>query len=121
MIVPDARWFTREEVKAVLDHKTGTHFNREENRKMTDYTEGRLNTTQEQNVKLEPPAEITNMKAKEIENITNDDPPFRLPPITAIAGVLIRDWVDGKIGFRNEADAPSSKETIQRGHLWVSN
>ena len=120
MIVPDARWFTREEVKAVLDHKTGTHFNREENRKMTDYTEGRLNTTQEQKVKLEPaaqaltPAEITSTKAKDI---VSDDPPFRLPPTTAIAGVLIRDWVDGKIGFRNEVDAPSLKETIQKGHL----
>ena len=25
------------------------------------------------------------------------DPPFRVPPLTAVAGVLIRDWVEGRI------------------------
>lgn len=29
----------------------------------------------------------------------NDEPPYRLPPDSAIAGVLIRDWAEGKIGF----------------------
>jgi hypothetical protein len=27
------------------------------------------------------------------------EPAFRLPPVTAIAGVLIRDWAEGKIRF----------------------
>ncbi|KAF5357367.1 hypothetical protein D9758_005902 [Tetrapyrgos nigripes] len=28
-----------------------------------------------------------------------DEPPFRIPPTTAIAGVLIRDWAVGKVKF----------------------
>ena len=35
--------------------------------------------------------------AKE-ETKEDDLPPFRVPPSSAIAGVLIRDWVEGKIG-----------------------
>lgn len=27
------------------------------------------------------------------------DPPFRVPPTTAIAGVLIKDWAEGKVQF----------------------
>lgn len=50
----DARWFTREEVLAVLDYQSS---NKE------------------------------------------DGPPFRVPPTTAIAGVLIRDWVEGRVKF----------------------
>ncbi|KAF8886027.1 NUDIX hydrolase domain-like protein [Infundibulicybe gibba] len=44
--------------------------------------------------------------AKEGEGIA--EPPFRVPPATAIAGVLIRDWAEGKIGF-----APDSGNAIQ--------
>lgn len=38
---------------------------------------------------------------------------FRLPPVTAIAGVLIRDWVDGKIGFPQDI----GQVTIEKGNL----
>jgi len=57
----DARWFTREEIIAVLDHPEGTN----------------LNTT----ANSQP---------------SKDEPPFRIPPRTAIAGVLISDWARGK-------------------------
>jgi len=57
----DARWFTREEIIAVLDHPEGTNFN--------------PNSTSQ-------PGE--------------DDPPFRVPPKSSIAGVLISDWAHGK-------------------------
>lgn len=57
----DARWFTREEILAVLSHPQGTNF--------------RTQATT-------PPSE--------------NDPPFRLPPKAAIAGVLISDWAHGK-------------------------
>lgn len=33
------------------------------------------------------------------EEVKKDLPPFRLPPTTAIAGVLIRDWVEGRISY----------------------
>jgi NAD+ diphosphatase len=56
----DARWFTREEILAVLDHPEGTNFS----------------------------FANTSTPGK-------DDPPFRVPPKTAIAGVLISDWAHG--------------------------
>jgi len=57
----DARWFTREEIIAVLNHPQGTNL-------------GPTSTSQ--------PGE--------------HDPPFRVPPKTAIAGVLISDWANGR-------------------------
>jgi len=57
----DARWFTREEILAVLDHPEGTN--------------------------LSPTADS--------QSDTND-PPFRVPPKTAIAGVLISNWAYDK-------------------------
>jgi len=56
----DARWFTRGEILAVLNHTEGTNFN-----------------------------------TSSISALGEDDPPFRLPPKTAIAGVLISDWAHG--------------------------
>lgn len=57
----DARWFTREEIIAVLEHPEGTNFS-----------------------------------PNSISKSGKDDPPFRVPPKTAIAGVLISDWAHGK-------------------------
>lgn len=51
---------------------------------MSDSTEGRDN---------ENPTALSALESKP------DDPPFKVPPTTAIAGVLIRDWAEGKIGF----------------------
>jgi NAD+ diphosphatase len=55
----DARWFTREEVLAVLNHNTSV----------------------------------------QTEKDLVDEPPFKMPPATAIAGVLIRDWAEGRVKF----------------------
>ena len=48
----------------------------------------------------------------------SDEPPFKILAVSAIAGVLIRDWVDGQIGFPQEsprfgagADKQLTKET----------
>ena len=57
----DVRWFTREEILAVLDHPQGTYFNPTGNSQPDE-----------------------------------NEPPFRIPPKTAIAGVLISDWAHGK-------------------------
>jgi NAD+ diphosphatase len=46
--------------------------------------------------------------------VEDDDPPFRVPPLTAIAGVLIRDWAEGKIG---NASAGIDANVILRGNL----
>lgn len=82
----DARWYTRQEVLHVLNHPEGTRFIRTDVKKMAEITEGRQDDSQPS-----PPASEATRR--------EGDPPFRLPPTTAIAGVLIRDWADGKIGF----------------------
>ncbi|KDR75619.1 hypothetical protein GALMADRAFT_248141 [Galerina marginata CBS 339.88] len=102
----DARWFTREEVRSVLSHRSGTRFGRSDYKKMNEITEGRSNTAQTE----------SSSTATESKNLDapSDEPPFRLPPISAIAGVLIRDWVEKKIGFPPEDPVEGS---IQKGNL----
>ncbi|KAG6813752.1 hypothetical protein H0H92_007704 [Tricholoma furcatifolium] len=88
----DARWFSRSEILDVLGHPIGGNFGRNDYKKMAESTEGRNN--QQQTPHLNPTYED-----KPAVSIKRNEPPFRLPPETAIAGMLIRDWVEGKIGF----------------------
>lgn len=83
LITIDARWYTRAEIQAVLDHPTGTKFGSAEYNKMAESTEGRN----------------TQHGSMTTEEIQIEGPLFKLPPIATIAGVLIRDWAEGKIGF----------------------
>ncbi|TFK74704.1 hypothetical protein BDN72DRAFT_812662 [Pluteus cervinus] len=99
----DAKWFTRDEVLSVLTH-SGGGFGRAEYKKIAESFEGRDNLA-DPNAKTQP----TSLKAAEIRPDAAE-PPFRVPPATAIAGVLIRDWVEGKIKFPKE-------EITQKGNL----
>ncbi|THH29272.1 hypothetical protein EUX98_g4926 [Antrodiella citrinella] len=65
----DAKLFTREEILAVLDHPDGTNMGPRETK----------------------PQDSPKAGAEALA-----EPPFRLPPTTAIAGVLISDWARGK-------------------------
>jgi NAD+ diphosphatase len=94
----DARWYTRAEIITVLNHPTGGKFGTAEYKKMTENEEGKPNDDKH----LDPALHLK----------TPDDPPFRLPPATAIAGVLIRDWVEGKISF-----IPAPTTTLHKGSL----
>lgn len=73
----EARWFTRAEVAAVLSNPQGTVIRQAEYKRLDD--DGGKET------------------ATSVEAAT-DTPSFRVPPRTAIAGVLISDWVAGKLG-----------------------
>ncbi|KAG5731752.1 putative NADH pyrophosphatase [Termitomyces sp. T112] len=84
----DARWFSRSEILDVLRHPVGGKFGSNEYRKMAESTEER---DTQHTPHLNPTYEDKATK--------DNEPPFRLPPVTAIAGVLIRDWLEGKIGF----------------------
>ncbi|EKM81168.1 hypothetical protein AGABI1DRAFT_112859 [Agaricus bisporus var. burnettii JB137-S8] len=77
----DARWFTREEVLAVLNH-TSFRSNKELSESFGDD-------------KGDDPKKVLAEQAA----VTADEPPFKMPPATAIAGVLIRDWAEGRIKF----------------------
>ncbi|KAG6837815.1 hypothetical protein H0H93_016183 [Arthromyces matolae] len=92
----DAKWFTRAEILEVLGTRLGAQFGSSDYKKMSENAEGRNN---QQTPHLNPTYEDKSMR---------NEPPFRLPPATAIAGVLIRDWVEGKIGFAL-ASKPGSK------------
>lgn len=83
---------------------------------MAEIVDGRPNTEQKLTaepaaIALAPSAAATPAVEKAEDVVVTEEPPFRLPPLTAIAGVLIRDWVDGKIGF------PHEETVIQRGNL----
>jgi len=41
----------------------------------------------------------SNLAAIDKVETGESEPPFRVPPATAIAGVLIRDWAEGKVKF----------------------
>jgi len=99
----DARWFTRDEVRSVLEHRAGTIFDKSDYAKLNEMTQGTLGQNAEIDLAIQTltPAE-TKTAPKELSY--SDELPFRLPPATAIAGVLIRDWVSGKIGFRQDVD-----------------
>ena len=97
----DAKWFTRDELRSVLEHKAGTSFDKSDYKKMNEITEGLSNL--EQNAEVDLAIQPTESKTGPKQSGHSDEPPFKLPNISAIAGVLIRDWVDGKIGFPQES------------------
>ena len=76
-MIADARWYTRAEIQAVLDDPVGTKFGSVEYSKMAESTEGRNSSTTTEEIQFEGPL-------------------FKLPPETALAGVLIREWAAGR-------------------------
>jgi NAD+ diphosphatase len=112
----DARWFTREEILAIFNHRSGTRFGKADYKKMAEITEGHSDAEQksilEHSTQTLAPADATTTPQPRLaeRRPSWDDLPFRLPPTSAIAGVLIRDWAEKKISFPFE-------DTIIRGNL----
>ena len=109
-LILDAKWYTREEVLAVLGHKEGTRFTKSDFKQMASIDE-RVNLKVKASVgdPLGGNAAVLDhdgqkREAASVEAHGNDEPAFRVPPRTAIAGVLISDWAFGKvpaeIGFK---------------------
>lgn len=86
----DAKWCTREEIKAILAHPDGARITRQEYKKFDD--EETKKPVQSENAQK---AEST-ISSQALA--TDKPPPFKVPPTTAIAGVLIRDWAEGRYG-----------------------
>jgi len=89
----DAIWYTREEIKAILAHPEGARITRQEYKKFDD--EDTKKGDQSQNSQ-QPPSTTSDSAVSQTS--TKPLPPFRVPPTTAIAGVLIRDWAEGRYG-----------------------
>ncbi|ELU41680.1 ATP-dependent RNA helicase drs1 [Rhizoctonia solani AG-1 IA] len=79
----DAKWFTREEVLAVLAHPDGTNIRRREYKNFDE--------AQDHSAKSATAAGSIDPQP------LNDQPPFRVPPRSAIAGVLISQWAKGEV------------------------
>ncbi|TDL26184.1 hypothetical protein BD410DRAFT_784246 [Rickenella mellea] len=89
----DARWYTRTEVLAVLNHPQGSNISRREYKKFDD--DEMVKNAEGQTALVQ--TKSTSSNAKLTSNLGSDAPPFRVPPVTAIAGVLIKDWANGRV------------------------
>ncbi|PCH36025.1 NAD+ diphosphatase [Wolfiporia cocos MD-104 SS10] len=84
----DARWYTRAEVLSIIEHEEGMHLSGKDYRKMADAQDERdhiaHNASKPQGASAgsEEPLEVA----------------FRIPPLTAIAGVLVKEWAYGRAG-----------------------
>jgi NAD+ diphosphatase len=96
----DARWYTREEILAVLLHKEGTNFSRSDYKQLTKEIDERVNVKLSGSDPLSGDAAAHDRNSQPQDASTSvasgvNEPPFRVPPRTAIAGVLISDWALG--------------------------
>lgn len=114
----DAQWFTREEVLKVLNHPAGTNFAKREYKIMNEIQDGpaaekvRKELQDQQGAAAlahSDPSIIAN-EAKDGAKVLVEQggPAFKVPPETAIAGVLIRQWAEQRI----QANA-----VLQKGNL----
>jgi NAD+ diphosphatase len=85
-ILPDAKWFTRAEVLQVLEHPDGTNLAARDYKTLDRMISGKVTDT------------ATSQAAASGETTSQADnqPPFRVPPRTSIAGTLIAGWAYGK-------------------------
>ncbi|KAI8993947.1 NUDIX hydrolase domain-like protein [Trametes punicea] len=111
----EARWYTRDEILHVLNHRDGTTLTRRDHRELSAATEN-INTNQE-STSSSTANPLAGDAVKEGEKTAANAapeppsaPPFRMPPRTAIAGVLIAEWAYGRAGFQPES-------SMKRGNL----
>jgi NAD+ diphosphatase len=95
----DAKWFTRDEVLAVLQHEEGTRFTKSDYKQMASIVEG-VNVKVSVDDPLGGDAAVKDSQTRDAPALVAPDgieSPFRVPPRTAIGGVLISDWAFGRI------------------------
>ena len=87
----DAKWFTRTEILATLGHKTGTKLDSK------TFSEKMEEEEQERSLKELREGKVT--EATPQAGSKAGEPEFTIPPDSAMAGVLIRDWAEGRTTF----------------------
>ncbi|KAI0645868.1 NUDIX hydrolase domain-like protein [Trametes meyenii] len=110
----EARWYTREDLLAVLSNVDGTTLSRGERKELWAQDTGKPKEQQPTSTSAANPLAGDAVKEgeKEAANAAQEAPrapPFKVPPTTAIAGVLISEWARGRAGFQ--------PETPKRGNL----
>jgi NAD+ diphosphatase len=96
LITQDAQWFSREQVLAVLRHPNGTRLHRQS----TTAQDNKNNPQGQSGGSVTATSGIANgANPGEINEVTGkEEPQFRLPPSATIAGTLVKDWAEGRIG-----------------------
>jgi NAD+ diphosphatase len=102
----DAQWVTREEVLKILAHPRGTDLSRRPDPAAQAGGAAALAHSDPQTQKQSPQGQPA---AAAAAGAGADDPPYSVPPRTAIAGVLIAEWAEGKV-----AHWPPEKEGVGR-------
>ncbi|KAI0633535.1 NUDIX hydrolase domain-like protein [Trametes polyzona] len=107
----EARWYTREEILSVLHHRDGTTLQQRDHRQL--FTAAEDLKAAEAKAKASGANPLAGDAVKEGEKAAVDAaaareptaataPAFKMPPTTAIAGVLINEWAHGRAGFQPE-------------------
>ncbi|KAK7692197.1 hypothetical protein QCA50_003821 [Cerrena zonata] len=90
----DAQWFTREEIISVLVHPEGTNLSgRGPEKPLPKKDSESTASALAGNAKLASDVAVSNQEPTDLS--------FRLPPVTAIAGLLIHDWAYKKVSIGN--------------------
>lgn len=97
VVWPDAKWYTREELLSILNHPEGTNITRNDHRKLAASQEEKRPLTSTANALAGDAVTEEEKKAKAVVEGPSELK-FRVPPVTAIAGVLISEWAHGRAG-----------------------
>jgi hypothetical protein len=81
-------------VREVLRHPRGTVFSVRDSKKSKEH-EQRTSSAHSDPSPQQVPREEDNTHHR--SNDPTDEPPFSVPSLVSIAGVLIRDWAEGRI------------------------
>ncbi|EMD33692.1 hypothetical protein CERSUDRAFT_159950 [Gelatoporia subvermispora B] len=105
----DARWYTRDEILTVLNHAAGATLTDRDHKKMAEVQEaGGTAPKSASTAKL-----LAGDSTKSTDKLEEgpQEVPFRVPPLTAIAGVLISQWA-----HRQEGPGSGAAQ-VQKGNL----
>ena len=91
---PEARWFARDEVLAVLNHTEGTNLSRQDHKELAAAAEG-----SNPHAKPDEANAQSKVAARTAPGPTGRAGPlFKIPPRTAIGGVILCEWAYGRAG-----------------------
>ena len=101
----EARWFTRAELLAVLNHNEGTKLTRADQKELAAAAE---NSNPHNEAPDKAGAAAKAVPATAAAPPSDGSPQFKGPPLTAIGGVILYEWAHGRAGRQPIAASPSA-------------
>lgn len=99
----EARWFTRAELLAVLNHNEGTKLTRADQKELAAAAE---NSNPHNEAPDKAGAAAKAASATAAAPPPDGSPQFKVPPLTAIGGVILNEWAHGRAGRQPVAAMP---------------